>query len=137
MFYSQSKGQLNALAGAAGVIVGIYAGIGAGKNDPASQCIKNVGPLPRGRYGLGPLMIHPPGDPLRHLGPCIELTPDPSNDMCGRSGFFIHLDNPAHPGFSSNGCLVPQNDRDFTGLSKLQLIDEWRQMGDNVLTVDS
>jgi Protein of unknown function (DUF2778) len=34
------------------------------------------------------------------------LTPDPSNDMCGRSGFLIHGDSVSHPGDASDGCII-------------------------------
>jgi hypothetical protein len=37
----------------------------------------------------------------------MELTPDPSNQMYGRGGFFIHADNPNKPPQSSSeGCIV-------------------------------
>ena len=36
----------------------------------------------------------------------IRLEPDPSNNMCGRSGFLIHGDSKTHPGSASQGCIV-------------------------------
>ena len=36
----------------------------------------------------------------------IRLEPDPSNNMCGRSGFLIHGDSAKHPGFASQGCII-------------------------------
>jgi hypothetical protein len=134
LFYSQGKGVWTNEAGEV-LVSGCYAGIGSGKNNPDMQTVHNVGPLPQGVYGIGPLMIHPPGDPLRHLGPCMSLTPHPTNTMFGRSGFFIHLDNPAHPGMSSNGCIVPQGDGNMSGLGKLQKIDYLREKGEAVVTV--
>ena len=41
------------------------------------------------------------------LGPvAIPLTPDPNNDMCNRSGFFIHGDSVSDPGNASDGCII-------------------------------
>jgi hypothetical protein len=70
-----------------------------GKNDPSKQCEKGVGPIPRGRYTIGAPEPGPSPYSLR-------LTPDPSNDMCGRSGFLIHGDSIAHPGDASDGCII-------------------------------
>lgn len=70
-----------------------------GKNDPAKQCEKRIGPIPRGLYTIGA-----PG-----LGPSpysLRLTPDPGNDMCGRRGFLIHGDSVSHPGDASDGCII-------------------------------
>ncbi|WP_242154920.1 DUF2778 domain-containing protein [Sphingomonas sp. BAUL-RG-20F-R05-02] len=36
----------------------------------------------------------------------IPLRPDAGNDMCGRTGFLIHADNVAFPGWASDGCIV-------------------------------
>ena len=39
------------------------------------------------------------------------LTPDPANEMFGRSGFGIHADEIANPGkhLASTGCIVMSN----------------------------
>ena len=34
------------------------------------------------------------------------MTPDPANEMFGRSGFLIHGDSLMHPGCASRGCIV-------------------------------
>ncbi len=36
----------------------------------------------------------------------MRLTYDPSNEMGGRDGFFIHADSYEHPGQASEGCIV-------------------------------
>ena len=36
----------------------------------------------------------------------IRLEPDPGNNMCSRSGFYIHGDSKSHPGSASQGCIV-------------------------------
>jgi hypothetical protein len=79
-----------------------YTGHGEGKNNPAMQDVKNVGPLPRGRYvGICLWNPHP------HVGAyAIELHPDSSNEMFGRSGFFLHGDSIEHPGEASDGCII-------------------------------
>lgn len=97
--YSQSSGKLWNPAGAC---VGHgYAGRGDGKNNPAMQQVQMQGPLPCGLYTIGPAHTHP------HLGPvCMDLTPDPSNQMFGRSLFRLHADSIDHPGAASDGCIV-------------------------------
>lgn len=72
---------------------------GEGFNDPAMQHVKRVGPIPRGRYFIGPPHHHPTAGPYT-----LRLTPHPANDMGGRSGFLIHggLGTTA----ASEGCIV-------------------------------
>jgi hypothetical protein len=70
-----------------------------GRNDPSKQCESDIGPIPRGLYTIGPPGPGPSPYSLR-------LTPDPSNDMCGRSGFLIHGDSVSHPGDASDGCII-------------------------------
>lgn len=123
--YRQSVGTL---ANADHVITGCYAGRDGMdamkcKNDPASQAVMNWGPLPRNIYTLSPLHVVP------HLGPCMALTPSPSGQMFDRSGFFIHLDNPAHVGFSSDGCIVVPSYAD------LELVETWRSYGEAQIQV--
>ncbi|PIT61153.1 DUF2778 domain-containing protein [Snodgrassella alvi] len=79
-----------------------YAGFGKGKNEPSMQCVSNVGPLPRGKYIMKELILN-----HKHMGPyIIRLEPDPSNNMCGRSGFYIHGDSIKNPGTASTGCII-------------------------------
>jgi hypothetical protein len=82
-----------------------YAGGNLGHNpegvdNPDDEGIKDVGPLPEGWYTFG--------EPVQHskLGTfAIPLIPDPSNDMKGRAGFFLHGDT-TPPGNASEGCIV-------------------------------
>ena len=72
-----------------------------GRNNPAYQYTKDIGPLPIGLYTFG--------DPVEgtHLGPlAIPLTPDPSNDMRGRGDFYVHGDHIGAPGTASDGCII-------------------------------
>ena len=75
-----------------------YSGSGVGRNNPAEQAVPNVGPIPQGRYSIGPEFDAPV------QGPCtMRLTPE-GHDALGRDGFLIHGDNAAHD--ASQGCIV-------------------------------
>jgi type VI secretion system (T6SS) effector TldE1-like protein len=102
--YVQASGEL---LDDAGKVVGVgYSGKGAAKNDPAQQCFKDNGPLPRGHYTIHPA-VHPPNS----LGPlALPLEPDAGNDMCHRSGFYIHGDKIGAPGTASDGCIILNHD---------------------------
>ncbi len=82
-----------------------YAGMGEGKNNPEMQSVHNIGPLPRGIY-----WINPPMDTEQHGPFVLWLTPEPTNEMYGRSDFGIHGDSKAHPGQASQGCIVLSRD---------------------------
>ena len=50
---------------------------------------------------IGPAQEHP------NLGPvAMPLTPDPGNEMHGRSDFWIHGDNPDMNQTASQGCII-------------------------------
>lgn len=93
--YSQSSGELTR----AGELVATgYSGAGIGRNNPAEQAVRNVGPIPRGRYRIGPEFVAP------IQGPCaMRLSPE-GHDALGRCGFLIHGDNAAHD--ASTGCII-------------------------------
>ena len=101
--YCQQTGQLLLN----GKIIGTgYSGKGVGKNNPNMEQAKNVGPIPRGKYTIGPAYTHP------HKGPItMNLTPN-GHPTYGRSDFLIHGDSRAHPGNASEGCIIlPRNIR--------------------------
>lgn len=78
-----------------------YAGKGVHCNNPASHRLKNLGPLPRGRYRITGPVDHP------RLGPVsMFLRPDQDNEMFNRSGFFIHGDNRSRNRTASSGCII-------------------------------
>lgn len=79
---------------------GAYAGAGRHKNNPTSQCISDLGPIPAGLYRME--QIRDEGT----LKQAIRLTPDSDNDMCGRSGFLIHGESEKFPGWASAGCII-------------------------------
>jgi Tlde1 domain len=129
LFYSQSKGIWTDDQGEV-IVAGCYAGNGQWKNDPASQALRDHGPLPRGKYSISPPHTIP------HLGLAMCLTPAPTNEMYGRGGFFAHLENRAHPGESSDGCVVFENDAvGLSGYQKLIKIGMLLAIAGNQLTV--
>jgi hypothetical protein len=98
--YQQSTGEISRDGSAAGRG---YSGFGAGKNNAALQYESNIGPVPRGKYKIGaPEDLE--GGP--HGPFVLPLTPDPANEMFGRSGFLIHSDSISHPGMASRGCII-------------------------------
>lgn len=74
-----------------------------GYNNPLLDYMSCVGPLPEGMYTIeGPPFTHPTHGPY-----VLKLTPYPSNEMYGRSGFLIH-GKPLPPKDirkGSEGCL--------------------------------
>jgi hypothetical protein len=83
-------------------LIGVgWAGHLQGRNNHEMQNVKDVGPLPVGKY-----IINDPIDSPK-LGPkAFSLTPDPSNNMFGRADFFIHGASIEHPALSSDGCVI-------------------------------
>jgi hypothetical protein len=79
-----------------------------GKNNPALESEKDIGPLPAGNYHADYMVLWHPR--LGHY--VIHLKPDEKTRAkiiaYGRDpdSFFNHGDNPAHPGESSDGCPV-------------------------------
>jgi hypothetical protein len=83
-----------------GVVVATgYSGNGECMNCAARQDVPNHGPIPRGKYVIGERH-----DTEAHGPVVMRLTPDPGNEMYGRSGFLCHGDNSTHT--ASEGCIV-------------------------------
>jgi hypothetical protein len=79
-----------------------YSGNHTGLNNPADEDVRAVGPLPCGLYTIGPAR-----NPIDHLGPiALPLMPAVTNEMFGRSAFFIHGDNAAGNHSASDGCII-------------------------------
>lgn len=98
-----------------------YAGHGEGLNNPAMTDTPDVGPLPTGKYKIGAEMHD------AHVGIyALPLTPDPSNEMFGRSAFFIHGDNPGLNHTASDGCIILSQviRRDIAGSADDDLVVE-------------
>lgn len=78
-----------------------YAGALGYYDDPNQECVKNKGPVPRGKYIIGA--------PYKSLWTGIyslPLTPVDEKNMCGRSNFLIHGDSMRYPGTASRGCII-------------------------------
>jgi len=75
-----------------------YSGFGVGKNNPAMEGVQGVGPIPRGRYHIGPSYDDP------HLGPIVMHLDPVGHDALGRTLFRIHGDNST--GTASHGCII-------------------------------
>jgi hypothetical protein len=97
-----------------------YAGGNGGKrpeavNNPAFEAVRNVGPLPKGRYMIG--RIHDKSTDGAafdsRFGPSyIRLVADAANVMHGRDGFLIHwdrADRAKNPRAASDGCIIPHS----------------------------
>lgn len=98
--YSQSTGQLSSPAGSS---VGLgYSGRGVDLDNPADQDQRGVGPIPQGDWAIGEFFDDPGGK-----GPIVcHLTPLPSTETFGRSGFMIHGDNAEANHTASEGCII-------------------------------
>jgi Protein of unknown function (DUF2778) len=91
-----------------------WAGHDAGRNNPAMEADRDIGPIPRGAWFIGEAIDS------QHLGPiAMPLVPyavgddwgtalgsvDATNTY-GRGGFFIHGASAINPGESSHGCVI-------------------------------
>lgn len=82
-----------------------YSGAKQGKNNPALQNLRNIGPVPQGTYTIGPSHNHVSKGTFT-----MRLIPSGSNQMFGRSGFLIHGDSISSPGTASEGCIILKRD---------------------------
>ena len=78
-----------------------YSGQAQYLNNLLYQADHNTGPLPAGTYTITAIN----NDPHRGAHTCV-LTPDPANQMFGRSGFLIHGDTADRTHTASDGCIV-------------------------------
>lgn len=79
-----------------------YSGNGAGRNNPRMENIKQVGPIPKGRWKI----VGQPFDSVANGRFCLRLAPNHGTDTLGRSGFLIHGDSLSTPGTASRGCII-------------------------------
>ncbi len=78
-----------------------YAGHGEGKNNPAMQDVRSVGPIPAGLWRMVSVKDSPKTGQFT-----IVLMPEPGTDTRGRSEFRIHGDSRKAPGTASEGCII-------------------------------
>lgn len=93
--YNQSTGEFD-LPG--GITFQGYAGKGHYRNDPDSQSMRGLGPLPVGDYVVS-VRADPKPTPFT-----LRLAAVQGSQTFGRSGFLIHGDNAA--GNASSGCII-------------------------------
>lgn len=101
-YYSQSTGKLTHVNGQGKVDyakTGGYAGAGKGKNNPAMQHVRNIGPIPQGNYTVGTPYNSKKTGPFS-----LPLKPAKSNNMFGRDAFLMHGDNRTRT--ASEGCII-------------------------------
>jgi hypothetical protein len=78
-----------------------YSGHPPHRDDPTAVALRDVGPIPPGRYRIGPAEEHP------RLGPLVmALTPERGTETFGRDDLYIHGDSEERPGEASDGCIV-------------------------------
>ena len=77
-----------------------YSGAGTGKNNPSLEHMKNIGPIPIGKY-----KIEKPGNSAKHGPHAMHLEPD-GHKALGRNAFMIHGDSRNQPGTASQGCVI-------------------------------
>lgn len=97
--YRQSTGEL--LRDGKFVAQG-YSGHGSGKNNPAAESIKDVGPIPTGAWEVAGLTV----ERTSHGPYVLQLLPCNGTKTFGRAGFLMHGDNIKAPGEASLGCII-------------------------------
>lgn len=119
--FEQSSGRITKEG--IGILATGYSGALDGKNNPSMQAVENRGPIPQGRYTIGP-----PRDTAEHGPYVLPLVPDADNEMWSRGEFLIHGDNVELPGTASEGCIVlPRFARERiwqSGDHDLQVVEE-------------
>lgn len=88
-----------------------------GKNNPNSECVRDVGPIPRGTYDIGPERSSPTPVTL------VLVADNPNYCTPARGGFLIHGNNSTST--ASTGCII---------LSR-PMREEIRDSGDNRIKV--
>lgn len=80
---------------------GVWSGHGAGRNNPAMENVKGVGPLPAGLYRYEGMIDG------GHLGPDVmHLVRIDDGPDFGRGHFYVHGATIVNPAMSSDGCII-------------------------------
>jgi len=109
-----------------GALVGVgYSGHGDGLNNPGMEAVHGVGPIPRGKYRIGPWHDHFRPQYGHSLGACVAQLLPVGHDAHGRTELFEHGDNDAMNHTASDGCII---------MGKL-IRQAMRDSGDHDLTV--
>lgn len=96
-----------------------YSGFPPYQNDPKSEQVKSLGPIPKGRYHIGAPYDSP------NVGPfALPLEAYPETMTFGRGDFRIHGDSRLSPGFASHGCLIfPRQVRELIAKSEDKVLE--------------
>lgn len=81
--------------------LGYSGAFGVGQNSIAHIHLACIGPIPLGTWRIGTPIDSPRMGPLS-----IPLVACGGTETFGRNGFYAHGDNAAHPGHSSDGCII-------------------------------
>jgi type VI secretion system (T6SS) effector TldE1-like protein len=82
-----------------------YSGYPPNQNNPDAQGIPNEGPIPQGLWQAVELIMESNHGPY-----AIRLEPYDGTVTFGRSGFLMHGDSIAMPGYASEGCIIMARD---------------------------
>lgn len=77
-----------------------YSGFRQGKNNPAMEAVRGVGPVPRGLYKIGFAFTS------KNTGPVAMMLTPAGHNALGRQALEIHGDSSEHPGEASHGCII-------------------------------
>lgn len=108
--YSQSTGLLTHN----GVVISRgYSGKDRGKNNPAFQNVKGIGPVPVGMWKIVNKYDSKNVGPYTLTIWAADKTFNDTHDATGRGAFRIHGDSIKNPGTASKGCIIlPRNIRE-------------------------
>lgn len=101
--WSQSAGELRRDGK---VISRGYSGKGRGKNNPALQGERGIGPIPRGRWRMARVYDSASVGPFAIELHALDGKVDDRHEPTGRSAFRIHGDSIRAPGTASKGCII-------------------------------
>lgn len=104
-----------------------YAGSGRGKNNPALQGVRGIGPVPRGRWLIGRPYNSGATGPYTLVITAQDGVLDDVHGPTGRGAFRIHGDSIARPGTASRGCIIlPRTTREMiwkSGDRELEVVE--------------
>lgn len=83
-----------------------YSGNGRGKNNPAMQAAKGVGPIPKGLWKMTGVKDSPNTGRFTIVLVAQDGNQDDIHQPTGRSAFRIHGDSIKNPGTASHGCII-------------------------------
>ncbi len=84
-----------------------YSGKGRGKNNPALQGVRGIGPIPAGLWRIGAPYNSKNVGPYALPLDAVDAKPgDDKHEGTGRGAFRVHGDSIKAPGTASQGCII-------------------------------